>query len=317
MNDYRRKYRNQFVKVAYLLMAISLVLSVSCATMSEKRYVENNTFVSTYPKLAIKVSPEFEYLGEYHGDIFKDGIGYDFERAKVEEVFYIFCQKGDGGDINKGVVIATYTVSEGFYWTSDALKKPGSAMDSGEIKISGKVWPYAVWRTKNFFGPAKDFVQDHGLSTNQHFMVGVISRVIDHTPTGGDALGNTKMAIYYIEDQRICGYDLAQFRNRGLEAVHFIGSESTESKTQSPQIKSTELELPFYISIQQDDMVYEYGKLKYNVQKGDVLEVLKRQTCRTGYGECWMVMNVKTMMIGYVEARRMRELHSLSQTQLK
>jgi hypothetical protein len=228
MTDYRRKYRNQFAGVAYLLTAISLALSLSCATMSEKRYVENNTFISTYPKMAIKVSPELEYLGEYRGDIFKDGIGYDFQRAKIERVFHIFLQKGDEGDINKGVVIATLKISEGFYWTSDSLKKPGSAMDSGEIKINGKVWPYAVWRTKNFFGPAKDFVQDHGLSTNQHFLVGVISKVIDHTPTGGDALGNTKMAIYYIEDQRIYGSDLGQFKNRGLKTVQFIGTESTQ-----------------------------------------------------------------------------------------
>jgi hypothetical protein len=72
MTDYREKDRTQFVRVAYLLMAISLALSVSCATMSERRYVENNTFISTYPKMAIKVTPELKYVGEYHGDKFKD-----------------------------------------------------------------------------------------------------------------------------------------------------------------------------------------------------------------------------------------------------
>ena len=44
MADYRIKYRNQFVRVVYLLMAIFLVLTPGCATVSEKRYVENNTF---------------------------------------------------------------------------------------------------------------------------------------------------------------------------------------------------------------------------------------------------------------------------------
>jgi hypothetical protein len=228
MTDYRKKYENQFAEAAYLLMAISLALSLSCTTMSEKRYVENNTFISTYPKMAIKVSPELKYVGEYRGDIFQDSRAWDHLKTRIERVFHIFLQKGDENDINKGVVIATFKVSEGFYWTSDSLKKPGSAMDSGEIKIRGKVWTYAVWRTKNFFGPANDFVQDHGFSTNQHFLVGVISKVIDHTPTGGDALGNTKMAIYYIEDQRICGSDLGQFKNRGLKTVQFIGTESAQ-----------------------------------------------------------------------------------------
>jgi hypothetical protein len=191
--------------------------------MSEKRYVENNTFISTYPKMAIKVSPEFEYLGAYRGEKFGDAAAWDFRTAKIERVFHIFCQKGDAGDINRGVVIAIFKLSEGFYWTSNSVIKPGRAMDTGEIEINGKVWPYAVWRTQNFFGPAKDFIQDHGLSTNQHFLAGVISRVIDYSPDA-DALGNTKMAIYYIEDQNICGYDLGQFRDRGLKAVHFMKS---------------------------------------------------------------------------------------------
>ena len=93
-------------------------------------------------------------------------------------------------------------------------------MDWGEIKISGKAWPYVIWQTKNFFGPAKDFVQNHGFSTDQPFLVGAISKVIDYSPEA-DALGNTKMAIYYIEDRRISGSDPAQFMDRCLKAFQF------------------------------------------------------------------------------------------------
>ena len=98
-------------------------------------------------------------------------------------------------------------------------------MESGETRINGKVWPYAIWATTNFFGPAKDFVQEQGFSTNQYFLVGVISKVIDHTQ--GEVLGGTKLAIYYFEDQRISGWktsgsDLAQFMDRGLKAVKFL-----------------------------------------------------------------------------------------------
>jgi hypothetical protein len=312
MTDYRKKYRNQFVRVAYLSIAISLALSVACATMSEKRYVENNTFISTYPKMAIKVSPEFEYLGEYRGNIFKDTqIG--MRTTNIERVFHIFLEKGDEGDINKGLVIATYKLSTGFHWLSDSAKEPRNAVDSGEIKISGKVWPYVIWPTKDFFGPAKDFVQNHGFPTNQYFLVGVFSKVIDHTQ--GEAFGGTKLAIYYIEDRRICGSDTAQFMDRCLKAVQFQETDSPVLKATFPKTDSPELNIPFYVFIQQNDKVYEGGVLKYSVQKGDVLKVLMRKTCMTGHGECWQVQNVKTGVIGYVVANRMIVRHSIRQNQ--
>jgi hypothetical protein len=85
-------------------------------------------------------------------------------------------------------------------------------------------------------------------------------------------------------------------------------------KTESAQSPvSPELEIPFFILIQQNDEVQEGGKLKYRVQKGDVLKVLMRKTCRGGYGECWQVQNVKTGVIGYVVAQRMNERHSIRQ----
>lgn len=86
-------------------------------------------------------------------------------------------------------------------------------------------------------------------------------------------------------------------------------------KTKSAQSPvSPELEIPFFILIQQNDEVQEGGKLKYRVQKGDVLKVLRRKTCLDGYSECWEVQNIKTGVIGYVVARRMKEWHSVKQS---
>jgi hypothetical protein len=229
MTDYRKKYRNQVVMIVFLLIAISLVLTAGCATVTDKRHVENNTFISTYPKMAIKVSPEFEYLGEYHGNMFKDA-QTGMRTANIDQVFHIFLERGDEGSINKGLVIAIYKLSIGFHWLSDSVKKAGSAVDSGEIEINGKVWPYAVWATNNFFGPAKAFVQDRGFSADQYFVVGVISKVIDHTH--GEALGGTKLAIYYIEDRRISGSDSARFMDRGLKAIQFLGNQTIELRKQ-------------------------------------------------------------------------------------
>ena len=103
MTDYEKKYRNQFVRVAYLLMVISFVLTGGCATVSEKRYVENNTFISTYPKMAIKVSPEFQYVGEFHLDRYMQAtFAMDKMDVKAQRVLYIFCQKGNDDNVKRG-----------------------------------------------------------------------------------------------------------------------------------------------------------------------------------------------------------------------
>jgi hypothetical protein len=103
-----------------------------------------------------------------------------------------------------------------------------------------------------------------------------------------------------------------------LEKVkNFIDTEKARFKKTKPTRASVErkdtkeLKTPFYVFIQQTDKVYEYGKLKYTVQKGDILEILIRKKCRSGSGECWKVKNVKTGMTGYVKADSMKELHSI------
>jgi hypothetical protein len=103
--------------------------------------------------------------------------------------------------------------------------------------------------------------------------------------------------------------------DRGLKAIEFLGTQSIELKTPVLQTEPTELKIPFYIFIQQNDKVDEGGEFKYSVQKGDVLKVLMRKTCLDGYSECWQVQNVKTRLIGYVVANRMRKRHSIRQIQ--
>ena len=256
MTDYAKKYKIQFVRVAYLLMAISLIVSVSCTTMSERRYVENNTFISNHPKMRIKVSSELKYLGEYHSDIRKQAtFDMDMKDHKIERVFHIFAQRGSDDSVKRGVVICTYYLPGGARWLSEPFtseKSERGRLDGGKIEVGGEDWQYGIWRFKNFFGIASDFVQDAGYSTtNKHLAFG-IGRIVTYKE-------DTIMQIYYIEDQRISGFDLPEFMDRGLKAVHFTESESTGSGIPTPQIESTDLKLPFYIFIQQDDKVYEYG----------------------------------------------------------
>lgn len=64
-----------------------------------------------------------------------------------------------------------------------------------------------------------------------------------------------------------------------------------------------------YIIIQELDRVAEFGKLKYVVEKGDILEVTERKTCKGGFGTCFEVRNVATNEYGYVKKSRMEKRH--------
>jgi hypothetical protein len=230
MTDYIKKSENYPIRAAYLFIPICLVVSLSCAGIGDKRYVENNTFISSYPKMAIKVNPELKYVGEYHGDIFKQAtFDMDMRSAKLERVFHIFCQKASDGNAKRGIVISTYGLPGGYYWLSEPFtseKGKKGKLDTGETEVAGMNWQYAMWTTKNFFGPAKDFVHDAGYSTTNQHLVFAIGRILTHEK-------DTTMLLYYVEDLEHCGYPhkmfsegkskfIDEFMQRGFNAFQFL-----------------------------------------------------------------------------------------------
>jgi hypothetical protein len=42
-----------------------------------------------------------------------------------------------------------------------------------------------------------------------------------------------------------------------------------------------------YIEIKEDDIIYEYGKPKFEVSAGDKLKIIQSKTCRGGSGICY------------------------------
>ena len=65
-----------------------------------------------------------------------------------------------------------------------------------------------------------------------------------------------------------------------------------------------------YIEIQEADYLAEYGRKTYELNKGDVLQVIQIKPCRFNYYlTCWKVRNVQTGDTGYVVADRMEEKH--------
>ncbi|MEJ1339133.1 MAG: hypothetical protein RPU61_09595 [Candidatus Sedimenticola sp. (ex Thyasira tokunagai)] len=65
------------------------------------------------------------------------------------------------------------------------------------------------------------------------------------------------------------------------------------------------------IQILEHDRVWEYGKEKYGVNKGDLLEVISSQKCKYKKARCWEVYNTKTGEFGYVEVKRMKKMHRI------
>ena len=70
--------------------------------------------------------------------------------------------------------------------------------------------------------------------------------------------------------------------------------------------------LPKSVTIFETLVVYEFGKPKFTVHDGDILDVVSRKVCRSGSGECWKVRNRDTGEIGYVTAAEMRRNHGLT-----
>ena len=64
-----------------------------------------------------------------------------------------------------------------------------------------------------------------------------------------------------------------------------------------------------YIIIQEPDRIFEYGKCKFTVSSGDILEITQTKTCRGGFGTCYEVQNILTGEYGYVKKDRMEKRH--------
>ena len=66
-----------------------------------------------------------------------------------------------------------------------------------------------------------------------------------------------------------------------------------------------------FIKIKEPDVVYEYGKGKFEVWPNDTLEIREIKTCRGGTGISWKVKKMETGEVGYVKAERMKERHEV------
>ena len=125
------------------LAIVAVILITGCTGMEVKRGVVDNTYYSTYPKLAIEVPSEFEYVnndkssgfGFYVGEI----VG---SRQEVDQHFL-------ADRINKTLlIIQTIKVNQG-YWLPDLNMGLKNLLDRGHEEHQGTRYQSGVWATKN------------------------------------------------------------------------------------------------------------------------------------------------------------------------
>ena len=113
-------------------------LILGCSSLQVKREVNENTFVSSYPNVAIKLKPEFKYIGNPSEATL--GKSVDNSRdLRVRWDSYCFV-KADKDKAAKAVTIQIETVETRFI--SDFFRNVKNAAAKGTAEIGGKKFQY-------------------------------------------------------------------------------------------------------------------------------------------------------------------------------
>ena len=126
----------------YLLLSLKcmllLALILGCSSMQVKREVNENTFVSSYPNVAIKVKPEFKYIGNPNEATL--GKSVDNSRdLRVRWDSYCFV-KADKDKTARAVTIQIETVETRFI--SDFFRNVKNVAAKGTTEIGGEKFQY-------------------------------------------------------------------------------------------------------------------------------------------------------------------------------
>jgi hypothetical protein len=118
--------------IPYLLI---FVLLSGCASLQAKREVVDNTFYSSSnPKIQIKLSPEFKYIGETKLTSERQAID-STTMLKYRSNYYLFVDS-DGSTVNRAVFIKTERISTRY--TSDMLGRVKKYYEKGTCQLGGR-----------------------------------------------------------------------------------------------------------------------------------------------------------------------------------
>jgi hypothetical protein len=167
------------------------VLLSGCASLQAKREVIDNTFYSSSnPKIQIKVSPEFKYIGETKDT--GDRQAASSTRMLTHRAKWYLFVDSDASRVNRAVSIRVERTET--YYISDLFSQVKSSYEKGTCELGGQNFQYC---SRLFYpgmsGPVTRFVSDQGYVIPKCVLFKSYKKVYG-------AKGNILVDITYLED---------------------------------------------------------------------------------------------------------------------
>lgn len=308
------------------------VLLSGCASLQVKREVIDNTFYSSpNPKIQIKVSPEFKYIGESKHTAHQQAL-FSTTMLETRAKWYVFVDS-EGSRAKRVVTIMIQRVETHFF--SDLYTRIENYYEKGTCKLGGRNFQYCSHLVyPSLSGLLTKFITVEGYVFPQCVLYKSFARVYA-------AEGNIAVVISYTEDIPNLPYDctawkpdhplledqrayLEQF-NKNCESSFAVlqydaGKEvSTTAENYQRDVKKLQISKQYdhkkkYIKIQSRQPILEFGTIKFYAKEGDTLDILLEKKCdlKTGIaGICWKVKCRRTGKIGYVSPAMMKMRHQV------
>jgi hypothetical protein len=306
------------------------VLLPGCASLQAKREVIDNTlYSSSNPKIQIKISSEFKYIGEIKDTGARQADSSTrmlTHRAK----WYVFVDS-DASRVNRMVSIRIERTET--HYVSDLFSYVKSSYERGTCELGGRNFQYCSRLIyPGMDHPVTRFVSDQGYVIPTCVLSKSFKKVYG-------AKGNILVDIKYLEDPSNLPYDcrawkpdypllegqkayLEQF-NKNCESsfavLQYVAGKEVYTTAENYQrdVKKSQISEQSdhnnkkYINIQSRQPIYEFGEIKFYAIEGDILDILLEKTCRSGTGICWKVKCRRTGKIGYVSAAMMEKRHQV------
>ena len=301
-----------------------------CASLQAKREVVDGIFYSSAnPKIQIKISSEFKYLGEIKDTGERESVGGSRMLTNWAQ-WYIFVDS-DGSKAKRVVSVKlerteTRFISDLFGWAKHFYEK-------GTCKLGGQSFQYLSRHIyPSMSKPTIKFITDKGYVLPRCV---IIKRFVRAYGGKNDIL----VDIAYLEDPSELPYNcnawnpdypLQQDQTEYLEQFNFNSDNSfavlkydagkeiyTTADNYKTETKKSKNPDKYYqnnvkhINIQSRQPIYKGGKIIFYVVEGDILDILFEKTCLSGTGVCWKVKCRRTGKVGYVSETMIKKSHQV------
>jgi len=307
-----------------------------CTSLQVKREVVDNTlYSSANPKLQIKVSSEFEYLGEIKDVGDRKSVGGTRMLTNWSK-WYIFVDP-EGSRAARVVSIKlerteTRYTSDLFGWAKIFYGKGTCQLGGKSFQFfSRRIYPsmsvasFKYITEKGYVLPRcainKRFARAYGAKNNILVDITCLEDLSELPYSCSDWSPDSVLQqdqIEYIEQfNSNCDNSFAVLKyEAGKEIYTTADNYKSETKKFKTSDKS-EQKAEKYIIIQSRQPIFKAGKVIFYALEGDTLDIILEKTCLSGTGICWKVKCRRTGGTGYVVETMIRKNHQVIEREVK